>query len=142
MATGPGGRLWKAAFWRATGDALCGRVRAGRRNPLASFSCNGRHFLSRELARHGTTGFVGPGPGPRVGYAVYGFAHGDAAAVDVIGARGRVWRAQLSPAWTSLRRGLRARAYLAVLSGKPPLNGAGIETRTTLADGRVLDRKP
>jgi hypothetical protein len=101
--------------------------------------------LGGELASAGS--FVNTDSGPRAaaGYATYGFARGDAVAVDVVDWRGRVGSARLSRPWTSVPRAGRAvrlRSYLAVLPGKgpipaPPLHD-WVEVRTKLADGRVL----
>jgi hypothetical protein len=134
---------------------LCVKLRDGRGAPLAGLSCWGGLPLIDQLVRKGTVGSIHAGPGARGCCAGYGFARGDAVAVEVVAPGGGSWTAKLSPAWTTVRRRggghlrrfrrlperIRARAYLAVLPNEPALETDGVEVRTTLADGRVLTHK-
>jgi hypothetical protein len=156
---GADGRRWTSTAWRRPDGGLCASARRAR---LVSLSCHGALQVVDNLWNRGVNPYVAIA-GKRGDYAVYGFTRGDAIALSVTGPDGRIWDARLSRPWTTVRRGrrgnhlkrfrrlprsIRARAFLAVLSGPRPDQrprrslGVGFRFRTTLVDGRTLVQKP
>jgi hypothetical protein len=154
-ATGPDGKRWVSVAWRQPDGGLCANVMGTKRHSVTSVGCHGSLQLIDEFSHHGAMPYVDGAGKAKAGFAVYGTVRGDAQAVTVVAPDGRLWNAQLSPVWTTVRRhtgnhlkrfrklprSMPARSFLAVLPGKAPIGGRGLELRTTLADGRVLVHK-
>jgi hypothetical protein len=154
-----GGR-WTSTAWRGPDGGLCASARRAHDRRSFSLGCHGRLGVVDNLWNRGVNPYVGTA-GKRDDYVVYGFTRGDATALRVTGPDGRIWDARLSRPWAMVWRGrrgnhlkrfrrlprsIRARAFLAVLSGQRPgqrpRKSLGIGFRTTLVDGRTLVRMP
>lgn len=154
---GAEGRRWTSTAWRASDGGLCARAHRAKDPRSLSIGCHGSLQVIDNLWHDGVNAYVGTAPKRPRDYAVYGFVRDDATRLRVVGPDGRIWDAQLSRAWTTVRRGrrgnhikrfrrlpssMKARAFLAVLSGRSPSSRPGLGFRTSLADGRTLVQQP